>query len=372
MPVTSEARIKANLENCRKSSGPRSPEGKANSRKNGLKHGLSGAGVVLADCDAPEVERRTEALLDQFDPQSTLGKLLIGNLATFSVRMERGAVEELAMSASRVRHAVETFDYERIDRAEALFDTLPDDPRKHLRLLKRMPEGVDRLVEGWGELRGELTRLDGAKWDDSHEAMATSMLGFRPGQIGSARVEDLSKAVRGEGSLADIGWCSLDREPGKVWARDRLVELIDEQIAALEKHRETLDVELIEMDRDEAPARASFDTSKDGTRFRRYASEASRLFFKTLKEFHKAEAEAAERPARPEVPKPVPTPTPAPEPARSSGSLASSWEKPSPAVREPEPIPFDGPLMPIERVDGQARGLDGRVLAVGRAVGKPG
>ncbi len=34
MSTTSEARIKANLENCRKSSGPRTPEGKANSRKN--------------------------------------------------------------------------------------------------------------------------------------------------------------------------------------------------------------------------------------------------------------------------------------------------------------------------------------------------
>ena len=48
MPA-SEAQILANRRNAALSTGPKTPEGKEQSRRNALKHGMTGAGVVLAD-----------------------------------------------------------------------------------------------------------------------------------------------------------------------------------------------------------------------------------------------------------------------------------------------------------------------------------
>ena len=365
LATTSEARIRANQQNSLRSTGPRTSTGREKASRNSMTHGMT-AKILTPECDVPEIGRRTAALMDEMDPKSTVGKILVGQLATLSVRMERGAGQELATSASRVRHAVETFDHDREDRAEDLFDAIADDPRKQVRLLKRMPEGVDRLIEGWEELRDNLTRPDGAVWDDSHETIAAQMLGYRPGHAGAARLGQLSKAARGARLQVDIALEGLDREAGKAWGRDRLVELIEEQITKLEDHRETLDLESIEQDRIEAPDRILFDFSRDGYRAMRYQSEARRMFFKALKDFRAAEAEFA---ARPVVAVPQPGPTPAPEPV---APLASFRENPAPTPREPEPTPFEGSFPPIGRNDGHARGLDGRVLAVGRAVVVPG
>ncbi len=126
---TSEARILANQRNAVLSTGPLSTIGKQNSRKNALKHGLSGSGVVIADEDFAEVERRNGALQDEMGPQSELGSLLVLEIAVVSVRMQRATRQEFAASAERDRHAAENFDEERFTKAEALFDTLHENPR---------------------------------------------------------------------------------------------------------------------------------------------------------------------------------------------------------------------------------------------------
>ena len=286
--------------------------------------------------------------------------------------MEEGAGQELAAAASRVRRAVESFDHEREDRVEDLFDTIAVEPRRHVRLLRRMPEGVDRLVEGWEELRHNLTRADGPTWDESHQALATSMLGYRPGQAAAGELEQLSKAARGEGSLAAIGWTGVDDEAGRAWARELLLELIHTQISKLNDHRETLDLEVIEQDRIEAPGRVLFDFSKGGIRAMRYQSEARRMFFKALKDFRIAEAEFEAATPR-DIPQPEPAPAPAPRPApEPAARLASFREKSTMAARQPELAPSDLIFPPLARTDGQVRGLDGRVVAVGRAVVVPG
>src|ERR1700755_2687376 len=106
MPA-SEARIQANKLNSLRSTGPRTHEGKYISRSNGLKHGLTGAGVVIPEEDVDEVERRNRALQAELAPKSEMGEILVRQMATLSVRMERGARQESAAIASRVRHAEE-------------------------------------------------------------------------------------------------------------------------------------------------------------------------------------------------------------------------------------------------------------------------
>jgi hypothetical protein len=104
MPA-SEARIRASQINGSKSKGPISPEGKAASRKNALKHGLTGEGVVLPNEDAAEVERRFAAFQEELKPSGEVGRELVRRAAVCSVRMERCVSQETAALSERVRQA---------------------------------------------------------------------------------------------------------------------------------------------------------------------------------------------------------------------------------------------------------------------------
>ena len=98
--ATSEARVEAKRKNALRSNGPVAPEGKERSRRNSLKkHGLSGSGVVSAEFDEAEVQRRVRTLWAKMNPSTELGEALIDQIATCSVRMQRGIRHEFAATA---------------------------------------------------------------------------------------------------------------------------------------------------------------------------------------------------------------------------------------------------------------------------------
>ncbi len=106
---TSEARMIANRNNAAHSTGPRTEEGKAVSRANALKHGLTGAGVVIPEADAAEVEVRSADIARELNATGTTGLALARRAAVNSVRMERGVDQEFAAIAGRVRRAEADF-----------------------------------------------------------------------------------------------------------------------------------------------------------------------------------------------------------------------------------------------------------------------
>jgi hypothetical protein len=327
---TSQARIDSNRINSQRSTGPTSEAGKQRSRMNGLKHGLTGAGIVLAEQDISEVETRDADLQAEFAPRSAMGKILVRRMATLSVRMERAEKQETAATARRVLHAVDDFDRGRLDDADRLLDLLGEEPRVSLRTLRKSPEGVDRLIVAWHELRDDLIRDPKPTWTAGHRERAENLTGLRVDEAIGSRINVLSKAAWGD--FGDWGIPEddeVDFEVRKAEARGLLVELIDAEIAELEAHYETLDFETLELDRAQAPDIALFDPSREATLARRYEAEASRGFFKAWKELRQAEAEAAARPS------PVATP----EVVGDCVPLASSCERPSAAPREPRPEP---------------------------------
>jgi hypothetical protein len=356
---SSEARILANRANAARSTGPRSASGRRRAAENSLKHGLTGAGVVIHEQDKDEVERRDEALQAELAPKSAMGAILVRQMAVLSVRMERGAQQESAALAVRVRHAGEAFDEARVDRAEQLFDGIADDPRGTLRKLRRMPEGVDRLVEAWGDLRADLTRDSRPTWTAAHMERAANLAGLRVEDARGSRIGALSRAVWGDfEALGDRDGGGLEEDARRAWAQARLVERIDEAVAELEEHLETLDFEGIELDRAGAADVALFDPSREASLARRYESEARREFFKALKELRRVEAEAAERPS----------PAEGAEPASPEAALGSFREEAPPAPRDPLParnvvptMPFRAPGPGSPMLQGGFRGADGVV-----------
>lgn len=292
---SSEAKIAANRLNSSRSTGPRTPDGKEQSRRNGLKHGMAGQGIVIPEADFNKVEERILKLKQQLTPRTALGTILIEQMATLSIRMERGSRQEFAAIASRVRNAGEDFDQSRHEKAEALFDGLADNPRAHRRKLRAMPEGVELMIEAWYDLRGQLVGPKPA-WAAANLALAASLMGIREDQTSFSNLGALSRAIWGDfEGLSEKEGAGLDDQARRGWARDRLIDRVDQEIANLEAHYETLDFDTIEKDHAGAGDRALFDPSREACLARRYESEARRGFFKAHAQFQQVEAEAAEQ-----------------------------------------------------------------------------
>ncbi len=172
----------------------------------------------------------------------------------------------------------------------------------------------------------------------------------RPSTSRGSRLKALSRGFWGDfEALGDGGDDDLDEEFRRGWAKAMLFERIDAEIAGLEAHRETLDFELIEIDRAEAGARALFDSSKDATLARRYESENRRGFFKALKEFRTVEAESE---ARAESAPALPAPS------RPATQMGSSRETAPPSDREPvRAVPAAPPAVIPPLVDQEGQPL---------------
>ena len=127
MPA-SEAQIKANPANSKRSTGPKSTSGKEASRSNSYKHGLTGSGIVLPEREAAEVQRRYSAYAGVVKPTNEIDAAVVLHAARMSVRMEICADHRNAMLTERVRKALA--DYE-------------------------VPEGLDEVGAHQTSLRGE-------------------------------------------------------------------------------------------------------------------------------------------------------------------------------------------------------------------------
>ncbi len=295
MPA-SEARIQANRLNAQKSTGPRTEEGKAASRANALKHGLTGSGVVASEEDADAVARLSAELRGEMRPSGALGRILVGRIAVQAVRLERCARQESAALSEKVRNAEADFDERREAEADDLFEHLGAAPAAHVRKLRRTPEGIARLVRGWLDLAGALRQPGAEPWGEAQLRAFEDLSGRPLGEFPPSRATALTRllALDDRSGLppAEVSHL-LDAPSRQAWARDRLSDLISEQVDALEAADRDLDLEAIDQDRAEAPARALFDTSKEATLARKYEAAAERGLYRALGEFRLAEAEAA-------------------------------------------------------------------------------
>src|SRR3954447_6034123 len=89
MPVSAKQQA-ANVRNAQKSTGPRSPEGKARSRRNAMKHGLTGSGTCLIDIARHEVEAEIPAFTAVYEPRDAVERRYVEQAALASVRHNRG------------------------------------------------------------------------------------------------------------------------------------------------------------------------------------------------------------------------------------------------------------------------------------------
>ena len=105
--MATDAQIQANRENAKKSTGPRTPEGKARVSKNALKHGLLAQDSVIPGEDPAEFDRHLTTYQDTYLPRNCVEKEIVRQIADSAWRMRRlSRIEATVMTAGIERTRV--------------------------------------------------------------------------------------------------------------------------------------------------------------------------------------------------------------------------------------------------------------------------
>ena len=95
--MATEAQVEANRANAQKSTGPRTPEGKATVAQNAVKHGLLARTAVLHGEDWEEYTCFSEELRDELYPDGVMEEELAGRIVDLSWRLRRAALSQNAV-----------------------------------------------------------------------------------------------------------------------------------------------------------------------------------------------------------------------------------------------------------------------------------
>ena len=281
------------------STGPRTDAGKSISRRNGLKHGLTGKGIVLPEEDAEEVGTgvglRSLVGRGAAPPTAGVELELVKRVALMTVRLDRSAEHEARATAHRMRGAVVEFDDARLAEVEHLYSWIASEPETNARRLRASPEGLVRLADlGNGGPPGRQIDPDprGYRWDFGHADHLHHLMGLRQMDLPASRARALSEAVNGRFQYLDAGdGAGLEGDDRRRWAINELAFLIEAEIDSLKAMLEGFDREALELDRAEAPARAMFDGSKEGVLARKYEAASERALYRALRELREIRAE---------------------------------------------------------------------------------
>jgi hypothetical protein len=118
--MPSKRQIQANQNNAQKSTGPKTPEGKAVCAANAITHGFSAQHAVLPSESSEGFQALLARLEDEFRPQSAIEQSLIRHLADADWRLRRAATFESAVLLQRVERLRRNTDEDDND--------LPEDP----------------------------------------------------------------------------------------------------------------------------------------------------------------------------------------------------------------------------------------------------
>ena len=100
--MATERQIIANRENAQLSTGPRTPDGKANSSSNALRHGLAARGLIVLPGHEPEFEQLESGLRAGLKPFGTLQETMFKCVleSAWNLHRCRLAVGELYLTGS--------------------------------------------------------------------------------------------------------------------------------------------------------------------------------------------------------------------------------------------------------------------------------
>lgn len=128
--MTSNRKIKSNRLNATKSTGPRTPEGKARSSQNRRTHGLLSEAIAIEGENPARFNEIHQSLIAELQPQTPVEHILVENLAVYRWRTMRvWVLENAAVSHEIRRQSGQTEAETRPTRAALAYRALTDETR---------------------------------------------------------------------------------------------------------------------------------------------------------------------------------------------------------------------------------------------------
>jgi len=252
MNTISSARLKANRRNARKSTGPKSDEGKARARLNAWVHGLRAAVDNSTPEELEQINRRKGEWSSAFPACSSYERWMVHQLVTFSVRIDR-CQDKQRDQHEKDKHRADPdwWEAERVAEVEELGKRLASDPAAVAARLRTSRQGIDWLLDRWKLLEAAIE--NGHDWEETQFDHCLDLLG------------------------APVETRPIDRAALEAMTEDDRHEMIQAEIAELETLRNGLADLFDEADRLLA-LQGRGDDSAELRRYRRYEEALWRHF----------------------------------------------------------------------------------------------
>jgi hypothetical protein len=173
--MATERQIAANRLNGLKSRGPVTEEGKANSRRNALTHGLAGDGQVIAEALADQFDDRRDRWAREIRPQSDGAGWALDRCVAASIQIEQCETAYDALVVEQTTRARLTWDGDRKVAAATLMAKLAKAPMLVTYQLEATKQGAETMIAVWSRL-GEANEANGS-WSDGEASVALDLLG---------------------------------------------------------------------------------------------------------------------------------------------------------------------------------------------------
>ena len=174
--MSSDKQIEANRENARKSTGPKTEEGKERSRQNAFKHGMSGGGegVLLPPEDLTLFQERFQEWTNDARPEGPLEVYLLGRAAFASVRADRCDRHEIVVIKRKRAKAIDAWESAQASKIQALVNDLAENPAQSVGGLCEFTRGCEWLQTRWNGLKQALD--DTKTWNAQQCERASHLL----------------------------------------------------------------------------------------------------------------------------------------------------------------------------------------------------
>jgi hypothetical protein len=111
--ATSDKRVAANRQNAKKSTGPRTLDGKERARLNAVTHGLTAQTAVLPGEDPAELEALGKSLMRQLKPRGVVQRIIAERVVSLAWKLRRVARAEEAVAREMDEAALASWQRER-------------------------------------------------------------------------------------------------------------------------------------------------------------------------------------------------------------------------------------------------------------------
>ena len=204
--IISDRKRAANQANAKKSTGPRTAEGKAKVRMNALVHGLRAETIVLPTENQDEFEAMRAGWIEDWKPETETRLALVERAVAGAWRLRRCIKVEHDRLAEQMEQAVAAYDGRVMARVNDGLRLLSLNPPRGLAELRQEHAGVSALIRQWEALGEALTHHRQWSDGDQHSAML-NLLGFRfdagADEVGDAALHSWRLLVKNNPEVGD-------------------------------------------------------------------------------------------------------------------------------------------------------------------------